>query len=300
MNLLQAELYQKLFASCGNLGGRRFAATILAGLDMALWDLAGKAASLPVHALLGGAVRDEIRYFGFPQGETPEAVAEDAREWARRGCEVIYVKVGRGAELDVEIVRQVRAAIGGRRLRLDANEVWDRLTALRMIRAFEPFGVEFLEQPTPAASPAALRSVRERSAIPIAADQSVYSPGDAYEVCRSGGADLIVLGLHEAGGMSAFLKCAGVAEAAGVKVCLHGLYESGVTTCATLQAGALIANLDDGNQFMNHLLVEDIVAAPSLSLEQGRLPVPSGPGLGFELDWDAVARAEERHNRQGR
>lgn len=300
INALGAELRHRLFATHGNLAGRRFGASILAGFDMALWDIAGKAAGQPVHALLGGAMRDSIGYFGFPQGDTPEEIARDARHWAESGCAVIYVKVGRGEALDLEIARRVRAAIGGHRLRLDANEAWDQLTARRMIRALEPFDIEFMEQPTPRASLSALKAVRERSAIPIAADQIAFSPEDVFDLCRERAADLIVIGPHEAGSMSRLLKCAAIAEAAGVNICLHGVYESGISTCATAHAGAAIANLDDGNQFMNHLLVEDIVAAPDLTLQRGRLPVPSGPGLGFELDWDAVARAAERHRRHPR
>lgn len=297
INALGAELHQRLFASTGNLGGRRFAGTILAGLDMALWDIAGKAAGRPVHALLGGAMREKVSYFGFAQGDTPEQLAQDARRWQERGCAVIYVKVGRGEALDVEIVRQVRAAIGPHRLRIDANEAWDVLTARRMIRALERFDIEFLEQPTPRESLAALASVRERSAIPIAADQIVFCPEDVFDVCRAGAADIVVVGLHEAGGFGRLLKCAAIAEAAGRKICLHGLYESGISTCATHHAGLAIANLDDGNQYMNDLLIEDVISAPALALRDGVLPSLQGPGLGFELDWDAVARAREHHCR---
>jgi len=294
INALLADIHASLFAARGNLSGRRFAATMLAGFDMALWDIAGKAANRPLHALLGGAVRARIAYFGFPQGKQPEQIARDAKAWAESGSAVIYVKVGRGDALDREIVRQVRAAIGDCRLRLDANEAWDVLTADRMIRAFGEFDVEFVEQPTPSDSLLALKNVRSRSAIPIAADQIVYSPEDVLAVCREEAADLIVLGLHESGGLSRFRKCAAIAEAAGINICLHGLYETGITTCATLHAGAVIANLDDGNQYMNHLLTEDIVQGTSLRLARGCLALPSAPGLGFELDWDAVHRADER------
>lgn len=290
---LMRNAYQHLFAARGNCSGRRFGALVLAGLDMALWDAAGKAAGRAVHELLGGRVRDHIQYFGFPQGDTAEEVARDAREWSDRGCEVIYVKVGRGQDLDLAIARQVRAAIGNKRLRLDANEAWDALTAQRMIRSLAPFEIEFLEQPTNSDSLAALAQVKAASSIPIAADQLVFTPEDVYEVCRAQAADLIVLGPHETGGISRFLKAAAIAEAAGLNVCLHGLYETGITTCVCNQIGASLTNLDDGNQYMNHLLVEDVVQRPDLKLRNGQLPVLPGPGMGFELNWDAVERAKE-------
>ena len=102
-----------------------------------------------------------------------------------------------------------------------------------------------------------------------------------------------MLGLHETGGISRFRQCAGIAEAAGLNICLHGLHETGITTCATNQAAGSIANLDDGNQYMNHLLSWDIIKSPNLKLVDGKLPVISGPGLGFKLDEESVGKAQE-------
>ncbi len=155
------------------------------------------------------------------------------------------------------------------------------------------FDVEFVEQPTDCESVSALAQVRQSSPIAIAADQVVFTPHDAYDVCREKAADLIVLGLHETGGLSRFLKTAHIAEAAGINICIHGLYETGITTCAANQVAAVIANLDDGNQYMNHFLQWDIIKRPDLTLRNGRLPVLAGPGLGFELDNDAIEQAKE-------
>ena len=161
-----------------------------------------------------------------------------------------------------------------------------------MIRRLVEFDVELVEQPTRSESIQALADVRSRSPIPIAADQAVFTPFDAYEVCRQGGADLIVIGLHETGGLTRFAKVAHIAEAAGIDVCIHGLYETGITTCASNQVAATIPNLDDANQHMTRFLAWDVVKAPALQPRNGRLPVLSGPGLGFELDWDGVERAK--------
>lgn len=297
INALVREAYQHAFEARGNCSAPRFGAQVLAGLDMALWDVAGKASGRPVHELLGGAVRDQIQYFGFPQGESAADVAREARKLAADGCEVIYAKIGRGEALDMAIAREVRAAIGTKRLRLDANEAWDTLTALRMIRRLAAFDIEFIEQPTRADSLAALAQVKASSPVAIAADQVVFTPEDVYEVCRHHAADVIVLGVHETGGIDRFRKAAAIAEVAGLNVCLHGLYESGITTCASNQVAATLDNLDDGNQYMNHFLAEDIVQQPDLRLKAGRLPVLRGPGLGFELNWDAVGRAREAHLR---
>ena len=294
INEMLRQAYQHIFVA-RNCSSPRFGGLVLAGLDMALWDAAGKACGRAVHELLGGAVRDHIQYFGFPQGDTAEQLALEARQWADRGCDVIYAKIGRDPKLDLEIAARIRTAIGDRRLRLDANEAWDVLTAQRMIRSLAAFNVEFIEQPTSSNSLAALRQVKATSSIPIAADQLVFTPEEVYAVCEQRAADLIVLGLHEAGGFDRFRKAAAIAEVAGLNVCLHGLYETGITTCASNQVGATLLNLDDGNQYMNHFLAEDIVGSPELTLRNGKLPVLSGPGLGFELNWDAVHRAEEAY-----
>ena len=299
-----ARLVERLHRTCfGGIGPgnqRRYSNQILAGIELALWDAVGKALGQPVHRLMGGAVRDEVAYFGFIQGDGPDQVAEHARELAGQGFEVLYLKVGRGDALDLANTRAVRTAIGERRLRVDANEAWDTLTARRMIALLAPFGLEFVEQPATADSPAALARLRRTSPVPIAADQLVMTPQDVFETCRHDAADLIVLGIHEAGGLLGWRKAAAVAEAAGLNVCLHGVYESGITTCASNQVAATIANLDDGNQIMVQLLAEDIVAAPALTPRDARLPVLEGPGLGFELDRDAVGRAAERYRTRRR
>lgn len=293
---LMAEAYHDLFQASGTCSAPRFAGQVLAGLEMALWDAAGKTAGRPVHELMGGKVRDEIRYFGFAQGESAEEIAGHAAALADTGCDVIYIKVGRGDALDLAIVEQVRRAIGPhKRLRIDPNEHWGPVRASRLIRQMRHFDIEFVEQPTIAESVTALAQVRSSSTVAIAADQLVFTPHDAFDVCREKAADLIVLGLHETGGLLRFRKAAHVAEAAGIDICLHGLYETGITTCAANQVASTLANLDDGNQYMNHFLAWDIVKAPDLALWDGALPVGTAPGLGFELDLDAVGRAADAY-----
>lgn len=290
---LMRRAYQSLFAAQGTCSAPRFSAQVLAGLEMALWDIAGKANGCAVHELIGGAVHEVIQYFGFPQGDKPEQLADEARRWVERGSEVIYIKVGRGNAQDMANVKEVRAAIGDKRLRLDANEAWDPLTASRMLHKLSAFDIEFIEQPTPSASLSALSQVKANSPVAVAADQLVFTPEDVYDACRHQTADLIVLGLHETGGILRFCKAAAIAEAAGINICLHGLYETGITTCAANQVAATLPNLDDGNQYMNHFLKRDIIKSPNITLNKGQLPVLGGPGLGFELDWEAIGQANE-------
>ncbi|RPJ53504.1 MAG: muconate cycloisomerase, partial [Acidobacteria bacterium] len=272
----------------------------LAGVDRALWDIFGKATGRPVYQLLGGAVREAVDYFGFPQGDSAEELAADAARLAEAGHDVIYLKVGRGEAADLRNTAAVREAIGGRRLRLDPNGAWSVAEAIVMIRKLAAFDLDWVEQPTPPLGFAALRQVREAVDVPIAVDQAVFTPEDVYEVCRQRAADAIVLSPHESGGLLAFGKAAAIAAAAGIPVCLHGQSVSGITDTAQHHLGLVTPNLTEGNQIMHQLLVEDLITAPDLTLHEGRLGAVSGAGLGVELDRDAVERAAELYRRDER
>ncbi len=292
---LWAEVYTALFRAQAVCSAPRFGGQVLAGLEMALWDVMGKATGRPVHQLLGGARHARVGYHGFAMGDAPEAVAADAANLRAGGFEVIYIKGGFGGANNLARVAAVRGAIGTEaRLRLDPNESWSPLEARRMIAALEPYGIEFIEQPCNAESLSALDQIRAGSPIAIAADQSVFTPYEAFELCARQAADLIVIGPHETGGLARMTDVARIAETAGLNVCLHGLYESGITTCAAHQFAAACPNLDDGNQHMLRFLEFDIVKAPDLTPQAGWLDVIKNPGLGFDLDPDAVREAEAR------
>ena len=295
---------ERLFARARFLGGFNytpwFANLVLAGLEMAVWDAIGKAAGRPVYELQGGAARETVDYFGFPQGDTAAALAEAAAACVAAGHAVIYLKVGRGEAADLANVAAVRAAIGGRRLRLDANGAWSVAEAIHMIGLLAQFEPEWIEQPTPPPGIAALRQVKEAVGIPVAADQAVFTAADVYEVCRQRAADVIVLGIHETGGLLGFRKAAAVAEAAGVPICLHGQSVSGISDAAQHHAGLATVNLTQGNQIMHQLLVEDLIEAPDLTPRDGAIGRLAGSGLGLSLDRDAIARAAELYRRDER
>ena len=204
---------------------------------------------------------------------------------------MIYVKVGRTDEnADIEIVRAVRAEIGNARLRLDANEGWDPYRAIRMCRKFEPFDIDFIEQPVSSWSIDALAHVRASVGIPVVADQAAFTLYDVYEICRRRAADMICIGPREVGGIQAMLKAAAVAEAAGLSICIHSSFTTGITTAAEYQIARMIPNLDDGNQIMWQLARDNIVSAPSLAPVGGWLEMPDAPGLGITLDRGVVER----------
>ena len=103
------KVYHALFQARGTCSSPRFGAQVMAGLEMALWDILGKAYECPVNHFFGGAVRDEISYFGFPQGKSPKEIATNAKSFSEKGHDVIYIKVGTGVKNDIEIIKAVRA-----------------------------------------------------------------------------------------------------------------------------------------------------------------------------------------------
>jgi muconate cycloisomerase len=292
-NAICRSAFQTEFKAWG-ANNPRFANQLLAGVEMALWDLMGKQTSRPVYDLFGGAYRESVGYFYFLQGSTVDELVDDARHAASIGAPVIYLKVGLGERHDLEATAAVRSVIGDAGLRLDANEAWDVATAIRMIRKLQQYEPDFIEQPTPSGSIAALAQVRASVGVPIAADQAVFTLNDVYEVCRTQAADMIVVGPREIGGIQPMVKAAAIAEAAGLDICIHGSFTTGITTCAEHQIGRFLPNLDHGNQIMWQLLRDNLVSSPSLTPEQGRLALPGLPGLGAELDRDAVREAADR------
>lgn len=272
---------------------------ILSGLEVACWDALGKGLGVPASTFLGGRVRDEVDFMGFPQGDTAEELARDAAALAAEGHRVVYLKVGRAHRDDEEIVAAVREAIGPEPLlRVDANEAWDVPGAVDAIRRLEAYDLDWVEQPVAAANVAGLAWVRRRVATKIAADQAVHTTAELRAVLEAEAADAIVLGSHESGGLWRWRQLGYLAEAYGIPLNRHACVESSLSTFAALQLLACLPNLTLGNQVMHHLLAEQLVSTP-LELAGGRATVPERPGLGCELDEDAVERARERYERQG-
>jgi muconate cycloisomerase len=290
---LQAEAYRANFLAFGG-NMPRYANQMFSGVDMACMDLQGKALGRPVWDLLGGARRASVGYFYFLQGDTVEELVEDAKAATAGGHPIIYLKVGIAPDRDVEATAAVRQAIGTARLRLDANEAWDPAMSLRMLTRLSRYDIEYVEQPTPSTSLEALGQVTARSPIAIGADQAVFTLNEVYQAVRRRDADMIAVGPREIGGLRPMVKAAAIAEAAGIKICIHSSMTTAITTCAEHHVARAIPNLDDGNQIMWQLLEENIVKNPDVAPVRGVLSLPGKPGLGFELDRDAVARAHQR------
>jgi L-alanine-DL-glutamate epimerase-like enolase superfamily enzyme len=275
----------------------QFTQFVLSGIETACWDALGRTLGCPSRQFFGGQVHDELDYFGFLQGDDAATLSAHARQLADH--EVVYLKVGRPRD-DEAIVAAVREAIGPEKLlRIDPNESWDAATAVDRIRRLAAYGLDWVEQPTPHWDVAGLAHVRRSAGVRIAADQAVYTVQQLRQVLEADAADVIVQGPHDAGGLLRFRQQATICAAWGLNVNLHAFMQSEISFLAHAQVASTVPNLTTGNQAMHQLLAERLTTGVDVSLPRGKFRLPDGPGHGFELDGNAVARAAERFERDG-
>lgn len=269
---------------------------VLAGIEVACWDVWAKALDVPASAFFGGVVHDAIDFFGFVQGGDAGELARHAGQLKDQGYSILYVKVGRESfDDDIACVAAVRDAVGrGTRLRIDANEAWDVPTAIDRIRVLEEFDLDWVEQPVPGENVSGLAQVRRAVSTKVAADNAVYSLAELRAVLEREAADAVVVSQHESGGLWRLRKMASFAEAYSIPLNRKGYLESAISTFASLQVAATIPSLTAGNQLTHHLLAESLTSTPLVATGSS-IQVPARPGLGFELDWDAVERAHSRY-----
>lgn len=263
-----------------------------AGIEMALWDIVGKALGTPVYNLLGGKVRERIPLsYSIPFGE-PQVMAEYALERVGEGHRTVKVKVGNAPAVDLEAVRCVREAVGPQvRLRVDANMAWSSAKeAIRLIRAMEAWDLELVEQPLPPHQLDAMAEVRRAIGVPLMADESIRTPRDAMEVIRRGAADIANVYVTEAGGLLNASRIFALCEAAGMPCMIGSMPEFGIGTAAQIHLGVAMTNLGPDSDTCGVLYhAEDLLTRP-LRIEGGYAYPPEGPGLGVEVDMAVLER----------
>jgi L-alanine-DL-glutamate epimerase-like enolase superfamily enzyme len=258
--------------------------TARSAFDIALYDILGKAAGLPLYRLFGGSPRELFTddTIGI---DDPAAMAEKAVKFKEEGFRAIKVKLGTTPEEDIERVRRIREAIGSDiPIRVDANQGWDRNAAIKALRGIEDLGVQYCEQPVAAGDLAAMRAVREKTQIPIMADESLFDVHDALELIRAEACDYLNIKLSKSGGLHMALKIAAVAEAARMGCMVGCMSETrlALTAAAHLAAARPIVRFTDLDSALTHT-VDPIVGGMEYG-EGGRITLPEGPGLGAEVD----------------
>jgi len=263
----------------------------IAAVEMALMDLNARALGVPVHALLGGRVKDAVAFNAWIGTVEPEQAAREATEWLGRGFRSAKIKVSGAGPDGIARVAAVRAAVGDRlALRVDFNESLRPAEAVPFIRRLEPFDLTLVEQPIPRADIAGLAEIRRAIAIPLMADESVTGPASLIEIIRRQAADLVKVKVMKQGGLLRTLAMVECAAAAGLRVVIGHGFGLTLSTLAEATVAAASKAIIDGCEAVGPLkMAADVVAEP-VRLDAGSLRLGDQPGLGATVDPDAVKR----------
>jgi len=270
------------------------------GIDMALWDICGKASNQPLYNLFGGKVRDSADYFYYLARGGAESLMAQCRDGVARGYRVFYLKVGLDIEAEYEMVRIVREAIGpGRRLRLDANGAWTVNEAVRNLDRLDEFHIDFIEQPVMPDPVANMQEVRARTRVAVCANEGMWTAEDAYQQITRRTADVYCFSPYWVGSLAQFQRLSRVAAMEGLQVCKHTHGEFGIAAAAAHHIVLTLPNIVDGNQQTAQMMCDDIVKTPLAIARGSEWGVPEGAGLGIEVDEEKVRKYHESYRREG-
>jgi o-succinylbenzoate synthase len=272
------------------------APSALCGLEIALLDAIGKAEGCMVCTLLSPAGSAPLAavpvnaVIGARAMKAAIAIAQDARS---SGFRCVKLKVGWGVSVhkEIERVAAVRNAIGpAMHLRLDANEAWNLEEAMAILLQCVPYDIQYVEQPLKADDLAGMRTLRQAIPIPIAADEALHGLESARLILDSEAADILIIKPQLAGGLRVGQQIIQAATERGVRSVITSTIEAGIGLVAALHLAAAspAVTLECGLATL-HLLIDDLLI-DDLPVRDGFLAVPTGPGLGVALDWEALDR----------
>ena len=260
--------------------------TAMSAIDIALWDLKGKAIGRPVHALLGGALRARVPAyvtgFYYRDGETPDDLVREAAMYLEAGYRTVKVKVaGLSPEADAERVGRIRKAVGRDvAIMLDANQGWNLPTAVRAAALCAPHDIFWLEDPMPWYDERrTLERLKAATDIPIAAGETEYSPFGLRTMLADGLVDYLIIDSTWAGGLTTWRKAAVMAELYQIPLAAHHDPQIHVHAVAASPTGFILESFADPTR--DPLWFELFRERPAIV--DGFMAVPEAPGLGLEL-----------------
>jgi L-Ala-D/L-Glu epimerase len=257
--------------------------SIVAAFDMALYDILGKAAGLPIFRLLGG---DKTTFeTDFTIGiDTPENMATAAREHAAKGFRIHKVKVGQDPDTDVARLQAIREAIGyDHTIRIDGNQGYTVPQAIYALRHMERFKIQFCEQPVLYSDVTGLKRVRDASPIAIMADEALFLPTDALKLIKAEACDYFNIKLMKAGGISSALKISTIAESANIHCMLGCMAETRIALTAAAHVHGARKNIHyaDLDGYLSHT-IDPVI--DGMTVKNGTVTIPEKPGLGADID----------------
>lgn len=297
-------LWQKIYAGLRDHGQKGVVIQGLSGIDIALWDIKGKRFGVPVHQLMGGPLRTEVQAYATglyrrKSGDPVSYLAVEAAQYVADGFKAVKLKVGFGVEEDAEVTRAVRAAIGPDvALMIDANHAYDAVAAIRLGRMIEAHDIGWFEEPVPPEDVAGYRAVKAALSIPIAGGECEFTRFGFRDLLVSRALDIVQPDTCAAGGLAECKKIADMAEAFGIRYNPH-VWGTGIAIAASLQLLAVLpshtppslAPVEPMLEFdrTEHPIRQAILTRP-IEHVSGSVRVPNGPGLGIEVNREALAR----------
>ena len=295
-------IWQTLYNRLRDHGQKGLAIEALSAVDIALWDLKGRHLGLPVHRLLGGPLRTRVEAYatGFYRKRTGDPftyLIEEAHQRVAEGFGAIKLKLGFGLDEDVQLCEAVRRAVGAElRIMVDANHAYDATGAIRLGRAIEAFDIAWFEEPVPPEDLAGYCEVKAALRIPIAGGEAEFTRWGFRALVAERLVDVLQPDVCAAGGISECKKIGDMANAFGVRVNPH-VWGTGVALAASLQLLAVLPHNPPGLYAIEPLLEFDrsehpirmAVLTEPIEQHGGWVAVPQGPGLGIEIDRDALA-----------
>lgn len=261
--------------------------SVRSAFDMALYDIAAKAADMPLYQFLGGEHRAIRTDMTIGIKDTVEETVAQAKTIMEEGFDAIKLKVGRPGLEDVPYVRAVRELVGpGVALKMDSNQAWDYPTAVANINAMADLDLEYSEQPIAAWDYAGLARLRGKVNLPICADESVFDHRDALKLVEMEAVDYLNIKLGKSGGIHTGLKINAIAEAAGMKCMIGCFAESrlGLSAAAHLaiaKPNIYFIDLDSCYHFKTDPVIGGMTFDDKIG---GVLNVPDGIGHGAAFD----------------
>ncbi|UZX01213.1 glucarate dehydratase [Arthrobacter sp. CDRTa11] len=285
---------------------------VLSAFDVAALDIQGKLLGRPVSDLLGGAVRDSVQFSGYlfykwaghPGQEDdawgaaldPTGIVRQARAMVDQyGFQALKLKAGVfPPEEEAAAIKALAAEFPGVKLRIDPNGAWTVETSIRVGKELDGI-LEYLEDPTPGIE--GMAAVRREVGMPLATNMCVVSFADVAPAVAAGAVDVILSDHHFWGGLRRTQFLAGITETFGLGLSMHSNSHLGISLAAMVHLAAATPNLDYAcdTHWPWKDPAEDVIAPGQFTFEGGAVTVPTGPGLGVELDRDALARLHRQY-----
>jgi L-Ala-D/L-Glu epimerase len=267
--------------------------TAKSAFDLALYDLAAKAANQPLYQFLGGTNRTVESDLTIGIG-TPEEMAATARDFLSKEVHIIKVKLGKDVHTDVERIRQIRAAVGPTMLlRIDANQGWSFEDATLALTQLATYNIEFCEQPMRSWNDELLPELCKRSPIPLMADESVFTHRDAERIIRNNACAYINIKFAKSGGIREALRINDVAEKNGIACMMGGMLESRLALTAKVHVAIACKNIrfyDLDTCLLGHLTDPVVGGAQFKGME---LSVTDQPGIGADVSESFLSGLEK-------